>query len=141
MIKVFKIIKNYFFCLRYPFYKVRNMFDGRFLGYEFTWYDDIPIGWRKAFGKQFSKELKKQLKKDNQLKEFRFSDIKEKWGSLRIYTQGCSEECWKLFDRYEELSSHYCIECGKRGKIHPKYYSAPLCDKHFKENYNNDFHI
>ena len=77
MFKIFRIIKNYFFCLRYPFYKVYN-YEGKNLGYELTWYDAIPIGWRKAFGKQFSKDLKKQLKKDNQLKEFRFSDIKEK---------------------------------------------------------------
>ena len=140
MFKFFRIIKNYFLCLRYPFYR-RYDLSGAFLGYDYTWYDDILIGWRKAFGKQLSRDLKKQLKKDNQLKTFRFSDIKEKWGSLHIYTQGCSEECWGLFDKYEELSSHYCMECGKRGKIHPKYYSMPLCDKHFEENYNNDFHI
>lgn len=138
---IFKYIYNYFLCLRYPFYKVRNVFDDEFLGYEFTWYDDIPTGWRKAFGKQFSRELKKQLKKDKQLKKFRFSDIKEKWGSLRIYTQGCSEECQQLFDKYENLSLHFCKECGRKGKIHGKYYWVPLCDKHFKENYRNDFHI
>ena len=63
------------------------------MGYGYTWYDDIPEGWRKAFGKQLSKELKKKKKKDNQLKTFRFSQIKEKHGSLCIYTQGCSEEC------------------------------------------------
>lgn len=141
MKKIFKYIYNYFLCLRYPFYKSRNVFDGKFNGYGFTWYDAIPIGWRKAFGKQFSKDLKKQLKKDNQLKTFRFSDIKEKWGTLHIYTFGCSEECWGLLDRYKELSSHYCIECGKKGEIHSEYYSAPLCNKHFKENHNNDFHI
>lgn len=132
-INIFKYIYNYFFCLRYPFYKVRNVFDDEFLGYEFTWYDDIPIGWRKAFGKQLSKDLKKQLKKDKQLKTFRFLQIKEKWGLLHIYTQGCSEECWELLDKYEELSSHYCIKCGKEGKMREGYYIIPLCDECFKE--------
>ena len=114
--KIFKYIYNYFLCLRYPFYKSRNVWTDKFMGYGYTWYDDIPIGWRKAFGKQLSKELKKQLKKDNQLKTFRFSQIKEKYGSLCIYTQGCSEECWELLDKYEKLSKEYCISCDKKAK-------------------------
>ena len=126
-------IKNYFFCLRYPFYKVRNVWTDKFMGYDHTLYDHIPEGWRKAFGKQLSKELKKQLKKDNQLKTFRFSQIKEKYGTLRLYNFGCSEECMKLLDKYEKLSSHYCIKCGKKAKYETEGYILYLCEKCFKE--------
>lgn len=115
-IKIFKYIYNYFLCLRYPFYKARNLWTDKFMGYDHTLYDDIPEGWKKAFGKQLSKDLKKQLKKDNQLKTFRFSQIKEKYGTLRLYTFGCSEECMKLLHKYEKLSSYYCIKCGKKVK-------------------------
>ena len=51
--------KNFFLCLKYPFWKTRNAFTGKFLGYSFTWYDYIPNGWRLAFGKQLSDDIKK----------------------------------------------------------------------------------
>lgn len=41
---IFRKICNFLLCLRYPFYKSRNVWTGKFLGYEFTWYDDIPKG-------------------------------------------------------------------------------------------------
>ena len=136
---IFKYIYNYFFCLRYPFYKYRNVFTDEFLGYKYTWYDDIPEGWRKAFGKELSKELRKQLKKDKQLYTFRFAQIKEKWGLLYIYTQGCSEECWELLDKYEELSKEYCIYCGKKTKYETEGYILYLCEDCFKKNYKKNF--
>ena len=74
----FAAIYNYFFCLKYPFYKVYNVYTDKFSGYARTWYDAISKGWRKAFGKQLSKELKKQLIADGMLYTFRFS------GSLRL---------------------------------------------------------
>lgn len=118
---------NFFKCLRYPFYKSRNVFDDEFLGYNATLYDLIPEGWRKAFGKELSKELRKQLKKDNQLYSFRFTQIKEKWGELCLYNQGCSDECLELLHKYETLSWDYCIECGKKADYITDGYIVPLC--------------
>lgn len=103
------------------------------MGYDHTLYDHIPEGWRKAFGNQLSKELKKQLKKDNQLKTFRFSQIKEKYGTLRLYNFGCSEECMKLLNKYEKLSKEYCIECGKKAKYKTEGYVLYLCEECFEE--------
>lgn len=59
MKRLFRKIHNFFFCLKYPFWKARNVWDGKFLGYSHTWYDDIEKGWQKAFGKQLSNEIKK----------------------------------------------------------------------------------
>ena len=131
--KLFRKLYNYIICLRYPFYKNRNVWTGKFLGYSSTWYADIPEGWRKAFGKQFSKELKKQLKKDKQLHTFRFSEIKEKYGTLRIYTFGCSEECQKIINKYENISRNICINCGKYTEYETEGYILPLCPKHLRE--------
>lgn len=131
--KLFRKLYNYILCLRYPFYKLRNILTDEFCDYGYTWYDNIPIGWRKAFGKQLSKELKKQLKKDNQLHTFRFSEIKEKYGSLNIYTSGCSEECWKLFDKYENISRNICINCGRYTEFETKGYVIPLCAECLRE--------
>ena len=98
------------------------------MGYDHTLYDHIPEGWRKAFGKQLSKELKKQLKKDNQLKTFRFSQIKEKYGTLRLYTFGCSKAVQNILDKYEELSEEYCIYCGKKSKYKTEGYILYVCE-------------
>ena len=42
---------NFFFLLKYPFMKSRNVWDGKFMGYSHTFYNHIPVGWRTAFGK------------------------------------------------------------------------------------------
>lgn len=142
---IFKCIYNYFFCLKYPFYRVRNVWTDKPCGYSFTWYDCIPEGWRIAFGKQLSKELKKQLKKDNYLYKFRFTDIKEKWGRLDIFTNGCSEECWNLLWKYEKLSEKYCIYCGKLVTHKTPRYILYVCENCCKlemgEDNVNDYKV
>lgn len=123
-----KKIHNYFLCKKYPFYKQYNAFSGEFCGYDSTWYDCIPYGWRKAFGKKLSKELRKQLKKDKALKSFRFLDIKEKYGTLRLYSNGCSEEVGDIIGKYELLSMCYCIYCGKPTKYITDGWIYYLCE-------------
>ena len=125
----FAAIHNYFFCLKYPFYKVYNVYTDKFSGYARTWYNAIPKGWRKAFGKQLSKELKKQLIKDGMLYTFRFSQIKEKYGTLRMYNFGCTEEVDHLLNKYEGLSKRYCIYCGRPAQYITSGYVSYLCEK------------
>ena len=110
---IFRFIRNYFRCKRYPFIRSRNVWTGKPCGYGHTWYDAIPYGWRKAFGKKFLKELKIALKKEGRLKEFRFHDIKEKWGELCIYHNGVGKYSEYVINKYEILSLGYCINCGR----------------------------
>lgn len=126
------------FCLKYPFYKSRNVWTDKPCGYSFTWYDCIPKGWRIAFGKQLSEDLRKQLKKDKQLHTFRFSQIKEKWGKLCLYNFGCSEECWKIIYKYEDLSKKYCIYCGKPVTHKTTGYVLYLCKDCCKKEVDPD---
>lgn len=88
--------------------------------------DDMP-GWKKAFGKQYLKELKKQLKKDHYLYQFRITDIKEKYGTLRLYCNGASDEVYKIIDKYENLSYETCIECGRKADVITDGYVLPYC--------------
>ena len=129
---IFKYIYNYLFCLRYPFYRMYD-YRGKVIGYEFTWYDHIDRGWRKAFGKVFSKELKELLIRKHILKEFRFTDIKEKWGQLCIYSNFYIEGLEKFFNKYEQLSRKYCIECGEQATKITEGYILPLCDECFQK--------
>lgn len=90
-------IKNYFLCLKYPFLKSRNVWTDKFLGYGDTLYEWIPDGWRKAFGKQLIKDLRKALKQDGILKDFRFHQIKEKYGCYDEETEVLTKNGWKFF--------------------------------------------
>ncbi len=127
-INIFRYIKNYFFCLRYPFMKARNVWTGKSCGYSFTCYDGIPYGWRKAFGKRLLKELKEALKKEGRLKEFMFTEIKEKWGELCLYNNGVGKYSEYVIHKYEILSMAYCINCGKPVRYVTKGWVEFVCD-------------
>lgn len=124
-------VKNWWYAILYQI--------GNFIyNYPMQWIHCIPTytewdamdgmpGWKKAFGKQYLKELKKQLKKDRYLYQFRITDIKEKYGTLRLYCNGASDEVYKIIDKYENLSYETCIECGKPAKIITDGYILPYC--------------
>lgn len=48
---------------------------------------------------------------------YRASQVKEKYGTLRLYLSGASNEVYKIVDELEHKSSTICEECGKPGKI------------------------
>ena len=131
---IFKIIKNFFFCLRYPFFKSRNVWTGKFLGYGFTWYDFIPEGWRKAFGKQLCKELRNAWKLSGK-EDFFFTQIKEKYGELRLYIASGTDAIYEVLHKYENMSHKYCISCGRPVEYKYGYYN--LCEKCFLEELHN----
>ena len=86
------------------------------IDYKYTWEDELPPGWRKAFCPTIWDELKAILEKANYVNDFRFIQIKEKWGTLRLYYSGVPKE---IFDdvlaweqKYDKLSEETCIDCG-----------------------------
>ncbi len=64
---------------KYPWLQIRNVCTNMKLDTEFTWLDDLPEGWRKAFGLQIIEELDQILKKVNYQTEYQIVQIKEKW--------------------------------------------------------------
>lgn len=126
-----KTVKNWWYAILY--------YIGEFVyNYPMQWIHCIPTytewdamdgmpGWKKAFGKQYLKELKKQLKKDHYLYQFRITDIKEKYGTLRLYCNGASDEVYKIIDKYENLSYETCIECGRKADVITDGYVLPYC--------------
>lgn len=130
----FVLIRNYIFCLRYPFWTARNVWDGRKLGYRFTQYDQIPCGWRKAFGKQLTKDIAAALRKAKangcEDPTIHWQDIKEKWGCLCLYASA-PQEVMDVLERYEDISGGYCISCGKPAEYMTKGYILPFCERCF----------
>jgi hypothetical protein len=111
--------------------------------YSYTLFDEIPHGWKMAFGLQLAEELREQLIKDKFLYDFRFVQIKEKYGSLRLYNNGCSRECWNILDKYESLSLKTCIECGSTEGVEltDDGWILPLCTTCMEEENKNNQNI
>lgn len=49
---------------------------------------------------------------------FSISQIKEKYGTLSIYANGCNERTARLIVEAEELSEQVCEHCGDFGMMH-----------------------
>lgn len=137
--------KNFFFLLKYPFYRAYNRWDGKFCGYSFTEYDSLPDGWKDAFGKEMTREIVIAFKKDKELekehgnrltwrKALNWQDIKEKYGGLRLYAN-CTPYIAEVLEKYEDLSYDYCIRCGKPATRVTKGYITYICDE-CAEKYN-----
>lgn len=69
---------------KYPWLQLRNVWTNERLNSEFTWLDDLPEGWRKAFGLQMIEELDQILKKANYQEKYQVSQIKEKWRKIML---------------------------------------------------------
>lgn len=124
--------KNKELIKRYPFLQVRNVMTGELdKTYDQTYLDWMPDGWRVAFGDQMIQELSEAL--GEHAKDFRILDIKEKFGGLRFYCNGATNEAYKVIEKYSRLSYWICIECGKDATLISKGYISPFCDQCAKD--------
>lgn len=59
--------------------------------------------------------------------------VKEKFGGLRFYIGGATNEIFDVIDQAEEDSYTTCEECGKPGKLREELsWILTLCDKHYR---------
>ena len=128
---------------KYPFLIIRtDWYTGKPLSedeinYEHTWWDDIPEGWAKAFGIQMCDELLEILKEGNCLNDYRIVQIKEKYGSLRIYDNGTPLEIrdkyYTWLQKYEDLSEKICIMCGEPATHETRGWINHVCESCYNE--------
>lgn len=130
-------LHNWILCGKYPFLIPRYDWSGDIIedyDYISTYLDDIPVGWKKAFGEMMCEEIKQELTRCNYLDEFRIVQAKEKFGGLRIYTNGEPVDCkvQQIIDKYSTLSENICIICGKPDvPITNNGWISPYCKKCF----------
>ena len=68
------------------------------------------------------------------------TQVKEKFGGLRFYFNGATEEGCNLIRNAEEKSEHICEECGKNGVLRNDLpWVQTLCLKHYKEKINPEY--
>jgi hypothetical protein len=60
--------------------------------------------------------------------DFRFSQVKEKWGTLRIYYSGGDEFVMGVISMAEAVSAVTCERCGAPGKTNDSGWISTLCE-------------
>lgn len=60
--------------------------------------------------------------------------VKEKFGTLRFYVQGASEEHYNYISFAESMSGNTCEECGSPGKRLGRGWIYTACEKHAKDD-------
>ena len=93
--------------------------------------DAMDEGWRRAFGIDICKDVRKCLVKTAGFKflfKYRITQIKEKFGGLRWYDAACPRELYDVIGKYESISFHTCICCGKPAKYITSGWICPYCE-------------
>lgn len=60
----------------------------------------------------------------------RFLQIKEKFGTLRVYLDHADDRIMALMDMAERLSEVTCEQCGEPGELRTGGWLKTLCDEH-----------
>lgn len=124
----------------YPYLLPKSMKTGEVhLDYDYTYIVgeyDLPEGWLALF-LQCCKDIREPLAKAGLLYEFRFLQIKEKYGSMRMYNSGATEEVHDIIDKYEFLSQQVCCECGKPAAVMTSGWICPYCAEHVRGGIEN----
>ena len=142
--------KNRELCERYPFLIPWNRWSGVLIteaenggfypgdpetkveyDWEFTELDSMPTGWRKAFGEQMCEEIRQALIEDDDLDRWRIVQLKEKYGSLRLYDNGYKpgSRVPEIIDKYSRMSERICVRCGKPATRITTGWICPYCDE------------
>ena len=70
--------------------------------------------------------------KKRKLRDLAFVQAKEKFGKLRVYTNGGNPDFWDYLWRVETRSGSICEICGAPGKLRGGGWIRALCDEHGK---------
>lgn len=105
-------------------------------------YFECDIGWYDLIDELSAKiePLLEKLNLENEEKAHA-TQVKEKYGSLRFYISGGTDEIFKIIDEYEMKSEEICEVCGKKGKLIHGPWITTLCDEHFISGNTTDENI
>jgi len=98
------------------------------------WGFDTGPGWNKLI-RDLSLKLEALILQfpEEERRYYRASQVKEKYGTLRFYMIGATDEMFDLIDQAEEDSCKICEECGEPGEERPGGWIKTLCDKCWSE--------
>lgn len=85
--------------------------------------NDTMLGWGLTIGDGWMSLLERlcadlsSIIAEDDLADFRTQQVKEKFGSLRIYARGGNERTWALIEAAVRTSQQTCEGCGDPSKI------------------------
>ena len=101
----------------------------------------IPFGfecskyWYPVLEKGFA-DISEIIKRDG-IEGFHITQVKEKFGGLRVYCNFYTDEIDKVINRMEEEVSHICEECGStEGHLITRGWMQTLCPVCYEKKYN-----
>ena len=122
--KIKRALKATYLCWKYPFL-THKVDEGKFIKTT-CWYFSVPEGWR-SVALQMFQEIKDSIKRDGG--SFRIYDVKEKNGYLDVDC-GATEDIHNIVLKYEYITEHTCIRCGRPAYYYTEGWVAPYCKKH-----------
>ena len=118
-------------CERMSYLIPRNVWTGEIVkDYDYSYINgeyDLPNGWHRLF-LQMCEDIRGPLIKAGCLDKFRFSQIKEKYGTMRCYNFGAPKEVDDIISKYEYISQFICQKCGKPATWETSGWIASYCD-------------
>lgn len=122
---------------KFPYLRAQDWYGSPMDAYGYVELDDMPIGWRKAFGWEMINEINEAIAADH-ISNYTILQIKEKFGGLRWYDNGHTDRIANIIHKYGELSEKTCVECGKPAKWMTTDWICPFCDECKEKNKYGD---
>lgn len=114
----------------YPYLQPRNVWSDKIpedYNYEYIRGEhEVPDGWMRLF-LLYCKAIRPILVSNNYLNQFRFSQVKEKYGTLRLYNFGYCGGMEDIEFLYTGYSEFVCQRCGKPAKYSTIGWIEQLC--------------
>ena len=138
----FTIDKNKALCERYPYLIPRNVWTDEIsedYDYSFIHGDyELPNGWMPLFI-QMCEDIRQPLIDANYLDKFRFSQIKEKYDTMRCYNFGAPDTVNEIISNYEYISQYICQKCGSPADIVTTGWITSYCKDCASKTFGADF--
>lgn len=117
---------------KYPYLIPHNGWTGRIIeDYDYTYVEgsyDLPEGWQKLF-LLMCKQIRPYIVKAGLLDKFYFTQLKEKYGTMRTYNSGYPRSMQHVFNMFECYSCHVCQMCGKPSVWETQGWISYLCNE------------
>lgn len=131
---------------KYPWLLPRNRFTDEVpdnYDYSYTELDDMPDGWRIAFGEEMCEEIQQALNmmEPDVAATFRIMQIKEKYGMLHFYTNWVTDQINEIIYKYDKISATTCVRCGAPATKLSTGWICPWCDSCAEKIHENFVNI
>jgi hypothetical protein len=121
---------------KYPYLAPHSSWTGKLVedyDYSYTELQCLPEGWHRLF-LLLCKELRTHIEKAGLLSTWYFTQVKEKYGMMRVYTCCMPKSIDHIIDLYECYSKYVCCICGEDASWETTGWINYLCNNCAKKD-------